>query len=87
MAFPRLVLRCWQRTSLFIKGDGRSARRVEGGVRLSRGGAVACKNQRQGDFSSGSRAGPAAPLWPQGLVQRNRGTISGNFCATSTWEG
>ena len=50
MAFPRLVLRCWQRTSLFIKGDGRSARRVEGGVRLSRGGAVACKNQRQAIF-------------------------------------
>jgi hypothetical protein len=84
MAFSSADPARLQRTSLLIKGRRPvGATGLRGGVRRSGGSAVACNN----DFSSGSRAGPAASLWSQGLVQRNRGTISGNFCATSTWEG
>ena len=50
MAFPRLVLRCCSGRLCLSRGTVGRRDGVEGGVRLSRGGAVACKNQRQAIF-------------------------------------
>lgn len=46
-----------------------------------------CERRAVAVVGPGERAAPTPSLWSHELVQGNRGTISGNFCTTSTWEG